>query len=191
MTVICASIRPSKPAGSPTSSSSRDAAAALQLDEVELPPGFDGLVEAQITVMEAELAEHLAPLVSGLEISSGLAELLARGAAIPPAAYHEALELAGDCRGRLDELFDAFDLLLTPAVRGEAPAGLESTGDPLFCRTWTLLGTPAVAVPGLMGESGLPLGVQLVARPGADALALAGAECIGRRFVESDAGRRA
>jgi Asp-tRNA(Asn)/Glu-tRNA(Gln) amidotransferase A subunit family amidase len=153
--------------------------AALSLEELELPARFDGLVEAQITIMESEVAKHLGPLVSGLEISPGLAEFLARCAGWQPAAYDEAQRLANECRGRLDELFGRFDLLLTPAVRGVAPAGLDSTGDPLFCRTWTLLGTPAVAVPGLAGQNGLPLGIQLVGRPGADALVLAGAELLG------------
>jgi amidase len=154
------------------------AVARLALEEVELPPGFDGLVEGQLTIMEAEVAQHLGPVVAGLEISRGLAELLARGAAVPRAAYDAARDMADECRSRIDELFGAFDLLLTPAVRGVAPPR-ETTGDPLFCRTWTLLGTPAAAVPGLTGEHGLPLGVQLVGRPGADAAVLAGAERLG------------
>jgi Asp-tRNA(Asn)/Glu-tRNA(Gln) amidotransferase A subunit family amidase len=158
---------------------------ALSLEELDLPARFDGLVEAQITIMESEVADHLGPFVSGLEISPCLAEFLARCAGWQPAVYDEAQRLANECRGRLDELFGRFDLLLTPAVRGVAPAGLDSTGDPLFCRTWTLLGTPAVAVPGLAGENGLPLGIQLVGRPGADALVLAGAEWLGSRIAFS------
>jgi Asp-tRNA(Asn)/Glu-tRNA(Gln) amidotransferase A subunit family amidase len=59
-------------------------------------------------------------------------------------------------------------------VLGEAPP-IDSTGDPLLCRAWTLLGTPTIAVPGLTGPSGLPLGAQVVAAQGRDALALAGA----------------
>ena len=167
------------------------ASSALSLAELDLPARFGGLVEAQIAIMEAEIAEHLGRFVSGLEISPGLAELLARGADVQPAAYDQAQRLAHECRCRLDELFGAFDLLLTPAVRGVAPAGLESTGDPLFCRAWTLLGVPAVAVPGLTGENELPLGVQLVGRPGADALVLSGAEWLGSRLVESDVEGRA
>jgi len=57
---------------------------------------------------------------------------------------------------------------LTPAARGAAPRGLDSTGDPVFCRAWTLLGTPVLAVPGLRGADGMPVGVQLVGRPGGD-----------------------
>jgi amidase len=54
----------------------------------------------------------------------------------------------------------------------------EGTGDPLLCRAWTALGTPAVSVPGLTGPAGLPVGVQVIAPPGQDELVLAGAHQI-------------
>ena len=54
------------------------------------------------------------------------------------------------------------DFLLTPSAPGEAPASLESTGDPVFNRAWTLLGVPCVSVPHGKGTHGLPLGIQLV-----------------------------
>ena len=45
-----------------------------------------------------------------------------------------------------------------------------------------LLGTPAVAVPGLLGPAGLPLGVQVVAAPDADATAIAAAHWLAERL---------
>jgi len=54
-----------------------------------------------------------------------------------------------------------------PAALGEAPVG-RATGDPLPCRAWTLLGTPAISVPGLSGPAGMPIGVQLVGLHGAE-----------------------
>ena len=64
-----------------------------------------------------------------------------------------------------------------PATSGEPPLLDDGvTGDPLFCRAWTLLGVPALAVPGPRGPGGAPVGVQLVAPAGADApLVAAGA----------------
>ena len=56
----------------------------------------------------------------------------------------------------------SFDVLLVPSARGEAPAGLGYTGDPIFNRFWTLLGSPCVALPFNTGPFGLPLSVQLV-----------------------------
>ncbi|HXH84394.1 MAG TPA: hypothetical protein VNN07_15930, partial [Candidatus Tectomicrobia bacterium] len=70
--------------------------------------------------------------------------------------------------------------ILTPAASGTAPAGLESTGDPVFWSVWTLSGLPALSVPLMTGANGLPLGVQLVGAPDGDARLLRTA----RRLVE-------
>jgi Asp-tRNA(Asn)/Glu-tRNA(Gln) amidotransferase A subunit family amidase len=93
-----------------------------------------------------------------------------------------ALALGEDARARATELFERWDVLLTPAARGSAPS-LDSTGDPLFCRAWTLLGTPVLAVPGIRGTDGLPVGVQLVGRPGDDARLLASAAWVERQLA--------
>ena len=39
------------------------------------------------------------------------------------------------------------DVLLTPAVSGEAPEGLDHTGDSTFQSLWTLLHVPTVTLP--------------------------------------------
>jgi len=57
----------------------------------------------------------------------------------------------------------------TPAAPGEAPRGLQTTGDASFCTLWTYLGTPAVTLPLLQSAAGMPLGVQLVGRRDGDA----------------------
>ena len=69
----------------------------------------------------------------------------------------------------LDEVFLQSDAILTPATTGEAPRGLQSTGSPIFCTIWTFCGTPAVTLPLLTGDAGLPIGVQLVGEKGDDA----------------------
>jgi Asp-tRNA(Asn)/Glu-tRNA(Gln) amidotransferase A subunit family amidase len=69
----------------------------------------------------------------------------------------------------LTDVFNEFDAILTPAATGEAPIGLRSTGSPIFCTIWSYLGTPAVSLPLLKSESGMPIGVQLVARRDNDA----------------------
>jgi len=63
--------------------------------------------------------------------------------------------------------------LLTPSAPDEAPDSLASTGDLAFSRNWTLLGVPCVSVPGLRGERGGPIGVQVIGRRGDDATTLA------------------
>ena len=79
---------------------------------------------------------------------------------------------------------DRYDAILTAPAAGTAPLGLESTGSPAFCTLWTYAGMPAVTLPIMRGENGLPLGVQLVGRRGDDARLLRTARWL-VEFVES------
>ena len=105
--------------------------------------------------------------------------------AILPADYDEARGIAKRARGALAELFDDVDVLLTFSAPGAAPKGLDWTGDPRFNRLWTLMGVPCVNIPAIVADGGLPVGVQVIARFGDDAGALAAA-----RFVEEALARR-
>jgi Asp-tRNA(Asn)/Glu-tRNA(Gln) amidotransferase A subunit family amidase len=98
---------------------------------------------------------------------------------ITPAAYDEAVEIAGKAREALATIFENVDVLLTFSAPGAAPKGLASTGDARFNRLWTLMGVPCVNIPVYIADGGLPAGVQIIARFGDDAGALAAA-----RFVE-------
>ena len=59
------------------------------------------------------------------------------------------------------------DLWIAPAATGPAPAGIESTGDPIMNLPWTNAGVPALTLPAGM-QNGLPLGLQLIAPFGQD-----------------------
>jgi amidase len=83
----------------------------------------------------------------------------------------------------VDTLFVDFDALLTPAAPGAAPAGLESTGEATFNRVWTLLTVPCVTIPAIRTGGGLPIGVQIVARPADDDGALAVAAFLERAIA--------
>jgi len=84
---------------------------------------------------------------------------------------------------RAEELFDRYDVLLTPVVAaGPGRAGaldgkgylstyLASARSVPFCQAWNLLGHPAATVP-VGARDGLPLAVQIVTRPGGDHLLL-------------------
>jgi Asp-tRNA(Asn)/Glu-tRNA(Gln) amidotransferase A subunit family amidase len=98
---------------------------------------------------------------------------------ILPAAYDEARGIAKRARNALASVFDDVDVLLTFSAPGAAPKGLDWTGDPRFNRLWTLMGVPCVNIPAYVADGGLPVGVQVIARFGDDAGALAAA-----RFVE-------
>jgi Asp-tRNA(Asn)/Glu-tRNA(Gln) amidotransferase A subunit family amidase len=149
--------------------------------DVAMEAPFRGLAAAQSVVQPYEAARHLAWELREHRpaLSDDLAALLERGAAIGVRDYEAARAHAAAARASLDSLFGDVDVLLTPAVIGEAPEGLGSTGDPLFARAWTILGLPTLSVPGLVGSSGLPVGVQLVGRPNADAAVMGAGAWLG------------
>lgn len=64
------------------------------------------------------------------------------------------------------------DAWLTPAATGPAPRGLDSIGDPAMSAPFSLARLPAITVPAGRLD-GLPVGLQLVGRPDADADLLA------------------
>jgi aspartyl-tRNA(Asn)/glutamyl-tRNA(Gln) amidotransferase subunit A len=81
-------------------------------------------------------------------------------------------------------LLEGFDLLLTPTQRFVAPTYEEAADDALrstitrFTNPFNALGWPALALPCGPAELGLPASIQLVGRPGADALVLAAAAAL-------------
>jgi len=142
-----------------------------QCEEYELPRSLHAAWDWHRTIMQAEMAANLElEWEKGRDrLSESLRAQLARGREVTALDYQKALARIAILNDGLEELFARFDAVLTPAAAGTAPKGLESTGDPSFCTLWTLCGMPALSVPLMKGENGLPLGVQLVAARGDDA----------------------
>ena len=140
-------------------------------EAVELPPAFAEVVERHRTIMEADLAASFADdYRRGADRLSGtLRGMIERGREVRAVDYMEAAERRPAFVAAAAEILHCYDAILTPATPGAAPRGLESTGSPVFCTIWTYCGLPAVSLPLLQGGSGLPIGVQLVGRPGDDA----------------------
>ena len=158
--------------------------AGAVVDETSLPGRFGGLVEAQNTILEVELSCALSYEFENYpdRMSDLLRGVVEQGNSIGMERYLEAQQLAAECRWESIQLFHDHDVLLAPSVRGEAPVGLESTGDPLFCRMWTLLGLPCVSLPGIHGPDGLPLGAQIIGPMYGDGLALSVADWASQRL---------
>src|ERR687893_675609 len=157
---------------------------AAFVEEVSLPAKFGGLVEAQETILGVELAHALSYEFENHrdQLSDLLYGVIERGNSVGMDEYVEARKLAAECLWESGGLFWDHDVLLSPSVRGEAPVGLGSTGDPLFCRMWTLLGLPCVSLPGISGPDGLPLGAQIIGPMYGDGLALSVAGWASRRL---------
>ncbi len=158
--------------------------------DVELGAGFGRAVEMHRTIMEVEMAHNLHRDYEkgGTQLSAVLRTLIERGRGHAAVDYAAAVAGMSSLNRTLDPVFDEFDAIITPAAPGEAPRGLETTGNPIFCTLWTFLGTPAVTLPLLQSPAGLPLGVQLVGRRDGDARLLRTAQW----FVDTlgRAGRR-
>jgi Asp-tRNA(Asn)/Glu-tRNA(Gln) amidotransferase A subunit family amidase len=156
---------------------------AADCRDADLPEGFADLVGLQKAVMCFEAARSLThERVHHRErLSPALRAMLDEGLAIDGPAHARHLQAVTQGRARIDALFERHDVLLTPSTIGTAPL-LDTTGDPLFCRAWSLLGLPCVHLPFGRGAKGLPVGLQLVGRHGEDHRLLAAAQWVHERL---------
>ncbi|MBV8187988.1 MAG: amidase [Alphaproteobacteria bacterium] len=145
-------------------------AAGAKVREWKAPQEWEGLQQAQHRVMTKEATQSYARerARSSALFSPIMQGVMVEGDAVTRAQYADASRRKRAALADLDEAWEEFDFLLAPAARGEAPSGLGYTGDPVFNRFWTLLGTPCIALPFGSGPFGLPLSVQLVGRHGED-----------------------
>jgi Asp-tRNA(Asn)/Glu-tRNA(Gln) amidotransferase A subunit family amidase len=160
--------------------------AGAAISELTLPPICSEAFRAQFIIQDYEAYRALAFEYDHdrEQISPPLREQIERAAAIAADEYDAARRTAARARQTLAELMGEHDVLLTPSAPGAAPRGFASTGDPVFNRLWTLMGTPCVNVPGL-SEGDLPLGVQIVGRFGGDREALEAALFVERAIAHS------
>ena len=142
----------------------------LNLPRLELPTPFAQSLDWLNAICQAEMALEFDLLAQehGDALRPQTREEIEATRRVTAFDYLKGLRGQAELRDLLEEQLHEVDALVTPAAVGEAP-GLESTGDPVFCSTWTLVGHPAISVPLLRGASGLPIGVQLIGRRGADA----------------------
>ena len=140
--------------------------AGADVQELRLPPEFDGLCEAQNTVFVAEGARCLSHELTEKRkwVSETLGGVLDPGFEISRLEERQARAMIQLCQRSLEMVFSDYDVLLAPSAPGEAPEGLADSGDPVFNRMWTALGTPAVSLPGHHSPRRLPVGVQTIGR---------------------------
>lgn len=135
-----------------------------KVDEIELPEGFAGIPDWHKIIMESDMARSFSEEYkkSKNKLSDKIIEAIERGMKYTSVEYNNALAKIDVANAYFNQFFHDYDVILTPSACGEAPKGLKSTGNPIFCTIWTYCGMPCISLPLLQGKNGLPVGVQLV-----------------------------
>lgn len=140
--------------------------AGARVIALPLDARYDELVMHHQVVLAYEAAQALASefQLHGKDMGTKLVELIEQGLATSYAEYRASIFAAEQCKQGLSKVFaDDVDVILAASAPGVAPHGLDGTGDPVYCRAWTLLGVPCLNLPLNKGQEGLPVGVQLIA----------------------------
>jgi amidase/aspartyl-tRNA(Asn)/glutamyl-tRNA(Gln) amidotransferase subunit A len=161
---------------------------ALGCDVVPAAPDFSGFAGPFMTLacvafagMGSAMPDERLALIGQKCLA-----LMKRGWAIGGAEYYNATLAAHAAASQALEFWDEYDLLLTPTVPTVPPRLDEFPSTDEYDGMWAeygywetftspanLSGQPAIALPATPGrESRLPIGIQLMGRPGADALLL-------------------
>ena len=149
--------------------------AGAKVTDFDLPGHFDELETAHPIVMNNESARALGWEMNNhrSQLSETLRDRLDFGLAQTEATLDAACAAFQRTQAAFPGAMEGLDILLTPSAPGEAPAGLESTGDPSFNYIWTTLHGPCITLPAGTGPNGLPLGIQVCGRPNEDRATLA------------------
>src|SRR5439155_2183508 len=133
------------------------ARAGAQVRSLELPATFGELNELHRVIMAHETARSMKhkweTARSGL--SPEMSAFIERGLSTKPERVAAARERVAACKRAWPDVVNEGELILTFSAAGEAPVGLESTGNAVFNRLWTLIGLPCLAVPAGRGARGL------------------------------------
>ena len=154
------------------------AAAGAEIDEVTLPPSFSTAIPDQLLIMACEAAAFHRPMYQtrAEEYRPLLRRLLRRGLDTPASDYSDALQRRQQFIADMQILAESSDILLTPATPTPALPDLTNTGNTSFQGPWTSCGLPAISIPSGIAQSGLPLGLQLIAAPYREQRLLAAAQ---------------
>jgi Asp-tRNA(Asn)/Glu-tRNA(Gln) amidotransferase A subunit family amidase len=141
------------------------------VDKIDLPKPFDSVYDWLGTIMRADQAKNYSrEYERGKDkLSAVMVDMIEQGQKVLAVDYNQAVATREGLNRLLSEIFDEYDAIVAPASTGQAPVGLDTTGDPVFSTPWNFCGVPAITLPLLQGSDGMPIGVQLVGPRGGDA----------------------
>ena len=142
-------------------------AAGATVVELTLPESFNTAFEDQLLIMGSEAAAFHKPMYEkqAQDYRPKLREMLRQGLETDAVTYSRALERRVRFSADMRVLADQVDVLLTPSTPTAPLADLTNTGDTRFQGPWTSCGLPTITLPVGLAESGLPMGIQLIASP--------------------------
>ncbi|MBF0300011.1 MAG: amidase [Oligoflexia bacterium] len=136
----------------------------VEFHEVELPSHFEGIHEVHDRIYYKALSYYFKEEYKKKELVSPIMnEIIEKGMEISIKSYKEALKEQVYLLQTMDSLFEKYDIGLSLSTAGEAPLR-EELERPDSCLMWTLLHLPVIGIPVFTSPSGLPFGVQLMAR---------------------------
>lgn len=149
----------------------RLARAGAKVSDITLPPEFDGIPDAHRLISGFEFSrnfaweiehhwEKISTTLRGGRIKDGLECSFKR--------YLESRNLAERCRQLIGPIMDQYDMVLTACSTGEAPVGLNTTGNAKLALIWTTMHVPAISVPAFKGPNGMPVGAYVVGKRNRD-----------------------
>jgi aspartyl-tRNA(Asn)/glutamyl-tRNA(Gln) amidotransferase subunit A len=142
----------------------RLALAGARIARIPPPPSFKEVGQAFWTILTTEAAAYHdeAMATRAGTFDPRTLEFLRRGSETSAVKYLHSLEIQRRFRREAAALLRHYDALLVPSTNFIAPAGLDSTGDPVFNNPWSMSGNPVVGLPSGVSDQGLPMAVQLV-----------------------------
>jgi amidase len=157
------------------------ARAGVQVHDVELPAHFERLTAAHLAISSFEFSRNFTYEIENHwdKISTMLREnRLKSGLECSFERYSEARAVAAQCRRDFASVVENYDVLLTASAPGEAPVGLNTTGNASNCLIWTSLHVPSITMPVFKGPHGLPVGAQIIGKANGDRALFAAARRI-------------
>ena len=143
-----------------------------RVEVIDTRQSTDRLLAAHKTIHEFQIYQNLYHYFDSNKksLSDPILQVLDRASTITQAEFKEAVTVREEAIAFFEDLLLDFDAILTPSALGEAPLlSHGTTGNAVCCTIWSLCGLPAINLPILSGNTGLPIGVQLVGKYARDA----------------------
>lgn len=143
----------------------------MNVEHAQLPLDFTDLMMMQGVITSAEVYWQHADYIENRDLAFGpsIQRRIIGGKTITAQAYLAALAHRKNAMAQFSRWMQGYDLLLTPTVPFAAPliseVDVESKSVMAFVRPVSYLNACAISLPSGFSKDGLPVGVQLIAKP--------------------------